>query len=336
VSVWQKLTLELAAQDADRFSDWLWEQEGLLGVQESPVGAALFSPGQDDVLEFGSKAAKRFAKWLQREAYRGQERIWILSFWDSGRTLHPNFLESSPVPATWVSCVELPVEDYAETYRQGVKATELLNGRVWIGPPWLPQPDSEFSFVVEPGLGFGTGEHPTTQLCVESLVHWADQGHKARRILDLGSGSGILSVAVLRLFPEAELWAVDTDPQCEAELLRACQLNSCDVTRLKLCFGSDASWTEQRFDLVVSNIYAEVLSELLPRIAAVLEPGGLWIASGILQGAAEQDLIHKAEACFDELEFETRDRVSPSLDVTRGLAEQREVWVRRTWKRRVG
>jgi ribosomal protein L11 methylase PrmA len=348
VNSWIQITLELRSQDADQISEWLWTQPGLLGLQETPVGGALFSPGEHDVLEFGSQAAKRFAKWLDRESYRGQDRVWIQSFWNPEQTLLRDSLKGAPVPCEWVDQTELPAEDYVQSYQAQVQATTLMDGRLWVGPPWLVGEESqaaEFSFIVEPGLAFGTGEHPTTQLCLEALLRGRDAGWSPPNVLDLGSGSGILSLAVLRFFPEARLWSADTDPQCDAELSKIFEMNAVSQEEQRRCqrvFGPSAvlqnrdsplnsAHKPEFFDLVVSNIYAEVLADLVPALASIMRTQARWIASGILAGRPEDALIERARACFEEVDRVTRERPSTSLDLHRGLTDQTELWVQRSW-----
>ena len=154
--------------------------------------------------------------------------------------------------------------------------------RLWVCPDGQ-RPDSRDGVFLDldPGLAFGTGTHPTTALCLS----WLDRADIAgKRVLDFGCGSGILSIAALRL-GAAHAIAVDHDPQA-LEATRANALRNGVLERLETASGGLPA--ELRVDLVLANILAGTLIELEPVLARHLVPGGHLLLSGILAGQADQ------------------------------------------------
>jgi ribosomal protein L11 methyltransferase len=164
-------------------------------------------------------------------------------------------------------------------------------------------------------MAFGTGDHPTTQLCLEKLFELRERGLKPKRILDLGTGTGVLALASRKFFPEAKISAIDLDPQCEENFLKNFELNQENPHSINQGFGSsgDIRSVQENFDLVVSNIYAEVLASLLPEIDRVLDSQCLWITSGILKGPSESHLLEKSTGGTNPV-FKVQDRQTRDKD----------------------
>ncbi|MAT93504.1 MAG: 50S ribosomal protein L11 methyltransferase [Halioglobus sp.] len=165
--------------------------------------------------------------------------------------------------------------------------------RLWICPSWLspPQPGA-VNLMLDPGLAFGTGTHPTTALCLEQLD--ALPLHDAR-VVDYGCGSGILALAALKLGARQVL-AVDNDPQALRASADNAGRNGIDPERLVVTLPGDAahaSWAG-RADLVVANILAGPLAELAPTLLAFLRPGATLLLSGLLASQAQALCAHYA------------------------------------------
>jgi ribosomal protein L11 methyltransferase len=141
-------------------------------------------------------------------------------------------------------------------------------GGVWIGPPWEPPPPGSSAVVIDPGLAFGTGAHPTTRLCVE-LLATVDRGS----LLDVGCGSGVLSIAGRRLGFEPVI-AVDVDPVA-VDVTRANAAANHVVVDVRPVAGGDLP----RVDAVVANISLEVVEETLDVVDAATA-----VVSGYLVG----------------------------------------------------
>ena len=154
--------------------------------------------------------------------------------------------------------------------------------RLWICPSWHTPPEPQaVNILLDPGLAFGTGTHPTTALCLE----WLDaQRLSDRLVIDYGCGSGILAIAAARLGAR-EVWAVDNDPQA----LQATRVNA-ERNAVNACIHT--CFPEQlpalRADVLVANILAGPLQELAIRFGQLVRAGGTIALSGILaaQGGA--------------------------------------------------
>jgi ribosomal protein L11 methyltransferase len=158
----------------------------------------------------------------------------------------------------------------------------LFGGRLWVGPSWqLPPRDHREYVVLDPGLAFGTGGHPTTALCLEWL---AGRSLAGTTVVDYGCGSGILSVAAARLGAQ-QVWGVDHDPQALQATSQNAGLNELSH-RVRAVLPEDLPRLQG--DLVVANILATPLVELAPKLAALLRSGSRMALSGILEGQARQ------------------------------------------------
>lgn len=172
--------------------------------------------------------------------------------------------------------------------------------RLWICPSWTTPPDpNAVNLMLDPGLAFGTGTHPTTALCLrwlDALAQRRDLHQDA--VLDFGCGSGILAIAAM-LLGAAHATGVDIDPQAVQASLDNAQRNQVVAT-----FGpvSDLSETAQ-FDVVLANILAQPLIDLAPRLCQHLKPGGWLALSGLID--TQVDLVRAAYAPYcDSIQVE--------------------------------
>ncbi|QEA40325.1 50S ribosomal protein L11 methyltransferase [Pistricoccus aurantiacus] len=167
-----------------------------------------------------------------------------------------------------------------------------MGERLWIVPSWhdAPEPDA-VNLLLDPGLAFGTGTHPTTALCLERLDALALEGKlDGQVILDVGCGSGILAIAALKL-GAARAIGTDIDPQALQASRENARRNQIEASRFTLYYpeqlapGTDRS---SAYPIVVANILAGPLIEMAPTIASHVAPGGLLSLSGILSHQAEE------------------------------------------------
>lgn len=167
--------------------------------------------------------------------------------------------------------------------------------RLWIVPSWheAPQPEA-VNLLLDPGLAFGTGTHPTTALCLE----WLDgQDLAGCTVLDFGCGSGILAIAALLLGAERAI-GTDIDPQALEASRDNAGRNGIVPERFPLYLPEQLP--QQQADVVVANILAGPLVQLAPRITSLVRPGGRLALSGILAEQAEE--VRAAYADAFELE----------------------------------
>lgn len=148
--------------------------------------------------------------------------------------------------------------------------------RTWICPSWLPVPDpSAVNILLDPGLAFGTGTHPTTALCLE----WLDENIKGgETVIDFGCGSGILAIAAVKL-GAAKVWAIDNDPQALTATGNNAQSNG--VQSLIQC-TDDKQPLEIQIDIILANILANPLILLENLFKKRLKQNAMAILSGIL------------------------------------------------------
>ena len=155
-----------------------------------------------------------------------------------------------------------------------------ISDRLWIVPSWSIAPDAEaINLVLDPGLAFGTGSHPTTRLCLQWLERTIKGGE---RVLDYGCGSGILAIAALRLGAGKAL-GVDVDPLALVAARANAARNQVDAR-----FINTETPSYFKADLVASNILANPLMLLAPLLANYLSTGGGIALSGILQTQAAE------------------------------------------------
>ncbi|MCK4502664.1 MAG: 50S ribosomal protein L11 methyltransferase [Desulfuromonadales bacterium] len=147
-----------------------------------------------------------------------------------------------------------------------------------IAPPDISLPDNERISIIMDRGAFGSGEHETTQSCLELLesIPAADN----RKILDLGSGTAILTIAALKLNP-GRAWCVDIEAGAIKSGQRNCQRNGTDEQIKHLC-GTMADLEETDFNLILANIYGDILLDVAAELVAKAAPGALLILSGIL------------------------------------------------------
>ncbi|MDE2778550.1 MAG: 50S ribosomal protein L11 methyltransferase [Chloroflexota bacterium] len=170
-----------------------------------------------------------------------------------------------------------------------------IGERLVIKPSWIEYAPGAGEILIEldPGLAFGTGYHPTTYTCLEAMEKLVSPGS---RVLDLGCGSGILSIAAVKL-GAAQVVALDIDPQA-VQSSRQNFRRTRITTQVQLDQGSlpHRLATEGTFDLVVANISSRGIRERAPDILPTLKPEGILVASGIIdeQHAETESALHQA------------------------------------------
>lgn len=155
-----------------------------------------------------------------------------------------------------------------------------VSERLWIVPSWHQAPDAgAINLVLDPGMAFGTGSHPTTRLCLEWLDRTVTAGVS---LLDYGCGSGILAIAAARL-GAVRVAGVDIDPQAVIAAR-----NNAEANAVSAEFSDSAAPVAGEYDLVVANILSNPLRVLAPAICAHVRPGGKLALSGILAEQSEE------------------------------------------------
>lgn len=171
-------------------------------------------------------------------------------------------------------------QDWAESWK-AFFWPEKITASIVVKPTWRDYRAQPGDTVVEidPGMAFGTGTHPTTALCVQLLESHLRRGDT---VLDVGTGSGILLVTAAKLGAAAGL-GVDIDPVAVAVARENLVLNKIDAARFAVREGVMTQAAGRLYDVVVANILAEVVLDLLDDIRRVLVRGGVLICSGIIE-----------------------------------------------------
>ena len=162
-------------------------------------------------------------------------------------------------------------------------------GNILIKPTWeeLKEEDKDkFMIEIDPGISFGTGKHETTQLCIKELVKYIGEDHP--KVLDVGCGSGILSIVALKLGAR-EVVGTDIDADCMTSTRENMEVNHLDESLGTFYVGNlidDKELQEkvgtEEYEIVVANILADVIIPMAPVIPARLKKGGYFITSGII------------------------------------------------------
>lgn len=189
-------------------------------------------------------------------------------------------------------------ESWRDAWKEFHRPMRVGDGRLLVRPSWCERRDDdpELEIVLDPGRAFGTGRHASTRLCLDALCELAGRPDVApRNVLDLGCGSGILTLAAARLW-DARVLAVDIDAEAVATTAENLALNRL-AARIEVREATiDTIPAGDRFDLVVANIRPDVLVPIAAELAARIEPGGLTVLSGILDEETERVLVAYRDA----------------------------------------
>ncbi len=195
--------------------------------------------------------------------------------------------------AARISIVKLPQENWADSWKRHFPALEIGDALL-VKPSWIKRKlrPGQKLVVLDPGLSFGTGQHPTTGFCLHQL---AKQGATKRSFLDMGTGSGILAIAAAKL-GYSPVHAFDYDPQC-VKVSRAnaktnrvenkIRITQADLTKLP-------KLSAKRYDFVCANLLANLLIAERDRILARVKPDGTLVVAGILSRE-----FHEVESAYE-------------------------------------
>jgi ribosomal protein L11 methyltransferase len=271
--MWVSVALETDAAHAEALSDALMAAGAIsVSVEDALAGTDLETPqfGEPD----GSGGMPDTPLWNESR---------VVALFDPT----PDLLGRIAAAAAEAGIDDLPdieLEDVEE--QDWVRLTQAqfdpirVNERLWIVPSWHTAPDpAAVSLVLDPGLAFGTGSHPTTFLCLQWL---SDTLRGGESVLDYGCGSGILGIAAAK-FGASRVLGVDID---ENALIAARDNAMNNEVALELRHSKDT--LNERFDIVVANILTNPLCVLAPLLAGRVAAGGRIALSGVLAAQAEQ------------------------------------------------
>jgi ribosomal protein L11 methyltransferase len=219
------LTLATAQVEAEVISDWIAENlEKTVVELKKPGGVSVMLEVYfDDVME-AEIAAKALAAF----------------------------------PISGTSIREYAAEEWSESWKKHFKPMDI-GEQLRVCPPWLAGDSDRIELVINPGLSFGTGNHFTTRFCLEQLDRFVPESG-AKTLLDVGTGSGILAIAAIRLGADSAL-GVDFDELCVEQSIENAAVNGVgDKTSFRQHDIKDG-WPDEKYDMVCANIYASLLIE---------------------------------------------------------------------------
>ena len=278
---WLEISLATSAENAEAVADVL--------ARFASAGTAITGETQAPGAPFTVRAYLPEPVASTSVQQQVREAIWHLS-------------QISPLPEPSFQWIE--GEDWTESWKANFHPL-AIGQRLLVLPPWIAPTDAaRIPLVLDPGMAFGTGAHPTTQMCLAALERLVQAGDF---VIDLGCGSGILSVAAV-LFGAGHVLACDTDDEAVAATRRSAELNRVD-TRIEVVRGSLPE-TAARLagrrpaDLALANILAATLRDLLQEgLAGLVRDEGRLVLSGILADL-EGDVEEAADAVGLTLEQE--------------------------------
>ena len=259
---WVSVSFELAAADVEAVADALLEAGAAsVDVTDADAGSAL------EEAQYAEAGA---------EAVRPWRRSRVSALLDAKSDIAQ--LLAGACAHTGCALPQYVAQPVAE--RDWVRATReqfqpiRISARLWIVPSWHAAPDAgAVNIVLDPGIAFGTGSHPTTRLCLQWLERVIEGGET---VLDYGCGSGVLAVAAMKLGAAAAV-GVDIDEQALLAARRNAMHN-----RVQATFHSAAQAVRRPARIVVANILAHPLIVLAPLLARLTAPGGRVALAGLL------------------------------------------------------
>ena len=288
---WLELTVDTSPKGIDAVVDTLTDL-GIAGVMiddEADFHDFLENNHQywdyvDDDLMAQKKGLSRVTFYLENAPESAQTLTAVRTVLDTLRAAHPEY---APLALGHKNVADA---DWENNWKAFYKPMEI-GERLLVLPEWeTTDAHGRTVLRLNPGLTFGTGSHATTRLCLTALDTHVKGGEK---VLDLGCGSGILSIAALLLGARAA-FACDIDEKCVDVAYENAALNGIgketytvrwgDVTRdtaLQNEFGGD-------YDLICANIVADVIISLSSQVRRFLKPGGMFLTSGIIDDRAEE------------------------------------------------
>ena len=291
---WHLIRLTVAPQNAESAADFLLDC-GCEGVQIEDT-AIVFDQSEDATL-------------IQRE------QTILIGYRRDDATQTPGDVAASLARAGFEADFHIEAvasHDWANEWRENFPPLEI--GRFLIVPSWEEAPPTDkIAIELDPGLAFGTGQHPTTRMCLELLGELDLNGQK---LLDVGCGSGILSIAAAKL--GARVVGSDLDEWCIAATNENAEKNGVEI-EAKLVANLD--WASEPFPFVVANLMSDLLIRLAPELARVTATSGTLVVSGISAPRADE-----VEAALNKAGFATEIARQMDGEVR---AESDESWTER-------
>lgn len=285
-NTWFELSFVVGQEEADALSDALLEAGALsVEVLDDDAGTAAEKPVFEEpdmpVAPIGWQSSKMVVLCADEA---------------EGRRLIAEALTQQGLAApAQVHCKAIPHQDWVSLTQSQFEPISI-GSRLWITPSWhaddaaqQPPDSGRQTIVLDPGMAFGTGSHPTTRLCLS----WLDQHLQGgESVIDYGCGSGILAIAAAKL-GASHVHGVDIDDEAVASAGR----NAAD-NQVSLTLSSTREPAPVPARIVLANILASPLKVLAPALEALVEPGGFLVLAGLLD-----DQVAEVAACYRQIDM---------------------------------
>ena len=191
-------------------------------------------------------------------------------------------------------------EDWQNAWKKYYHAMDI-GQRLAIVPGWETYDTDRIVITMDPGMAFGTGTHETTSLCLETLDSMVKGGE---RVLDIGTGSGILAIAALKL-GAAEAEGVDIDPMCVRTAGENAERNGV-AENFTVLVGDLSDKASGKYNIITANIVAAAILSLAPHVPVLMAPGARFIASGIIDTRKDEVLAGLRAAGLEPVEIKEK------------------------------
>ncbi|HOB90461.1 MAG: 50S ribosomal protein L11 methyltransferase [Bacillota bacterium] len=279
---WHRVQIDVPAEHADFAGDVLW-QIGSRGVEYIDPCDLFWrrGPSPEDEIETARPSPMPESPHVSVIGYFAFDR----DASDIAAAVR-DALRRGRVPVAQIGLELMDDSEWQDEWKRGFQPLRLSE-RITVVPAWeqVTRRPGEIVVRLDPGMAFGTGSHPTTVMCARMLERSVRPGC---RVLDLGTGSGVL--AILSAFlGSAQVTAVDIDAVAVEKAMQNVELNELtDVVAVRQ--GDLVEGIEGSYDVVVANIVADVIIRLLPDVNRVLAPDGKLIVSGIIEERKDECL----------------------------------------------
>lgn len=302
---WIKLSISTTTEGIETVCAVLMEQ-GILGVEI------------DDSTDFHNFLENNRDKWdyVDEDLLRAHESGSYVSFYitddaDGRETLSLvksalKALKSQDIKNEYgtldISSLNMKEEDWSENWKQYFKPLNV-GDKILILPEWetIDTPTNRTIFKVNPGMSFGTGAHHTTQLCIKAMEKHLENG---MTVLDLGCGSGILSIISLLLGAD-HATAVDIDESAVKIAVENAEKNNIDLSKYRTMAGNVtcdkdlfARIADRKYDIVLANIVADVIIGIRDIVPEFLKDNGIFVTSGIIE-----ERLNDVVSAYDKSDF---------------------------------
>jgi ribosomal protein L11 methyltransferase len=212
-------------------------------------------------------------------------------------------MDLPPAALRSVKSLTVADQDWLAEWKKGYEPIEI-GQKLLIAPSWKREEVKDTTRIVieiDPGMAFGTGTHETTRGCLELLEKYWLPGTGDQSLLDVGTGTGILAIAAIKLVPGSHVVGFDVDPEAVEVALENAAINGV-ADEIELEVNKLSSYQGQGFDVVLANLTADVIIPLAGDFPQVMKTGGVLIVSGVLREQGAEVIAALSNARFETIE----------------------------------